>query len=520
MNFKDFFELQNYIRRYNAISLLEIGSVICWEKRYTPYHQSDDFLMGNTLRNYSIRLMLLASAGNKHRNSRLTLKEFGALIDCYHRYENKILNEKLILQESQNLLDNINEWENSNSKKSNNWKILLSNLLSIEIEKVQKIMSLIPVQRIGAFQNAGFGQPLARMLRIMKFINLLKKYSKDHFLETFTTIENEIDIYGNHIMVCLGCFGQFSKTKGFYDFSNPLDIEKEAQIQYQVTIDSLHSFIQGNSLSFFKNEPGISFRTKTNQLLRELPAQNQPFFQNLFLEYPLIHLDRDRYCLPDPFSLTESFWNQIQRRYLGGMDEETVRGILSQAFEEYLNMTFLPLIAESFFEKIQEVKNPQSQKDKRADFLVNLPSCYIIIECKNSLMSLQTSSHFDPKGLADLWCRIHIASEQISATIKALDLQDKPVIPLIITFYDSLLASYLFEQMALETDYCSILGFSIPPIVRSLHEFEHWLSDRSLNNWAELILQQQTNSSIGIKPDNQGHGYKHLNSLNFAKNFS
>jgi hypothetical protein len=124
-----------------------------------------------------------------------------AVIDCYHRYENKILNEKLILQESQDLLDNINEWENSNSKKLNNCKILLSNLLSKE--KVQKIMSLIPLQRIGAFQNAGFGQPLARVLRIMKFINLLKKYSKDHFLEIFTTIENEIDIYGNHIMVCL-----------------------------------------------------------------------------------------------------------------------------------------------------------------------------------------------------------------------------------------------------------------------------------------------------------------------------
>jgi hypothetical protein len=517
MNFKDFFELQDYIRRYNALSVLEIGSVICWEEYHTQYHQSYDFLIGNTRRNYSIRLMLLASAGNKHRNSNLTFHEFGNLIDCYHCYD-KILNKKLIIQESQDLLDNINKWENSNSKKSNNWKILLSKLLSIET--IQKIMPFLAVQRIAAFQNAGLGWPYARVLRTIKFIDLLKKYSKDRFLEIFTTIENEIEVYVNHSMVCLGCFGQLSKTRGFYDFSNPLDIEKEAQIQYQVTIDSLHSFIQKNSLSFFNNEPEISFRTKVSQLLRELPAQNQPFFQNLFLQYPLIHLERDRYCFPDPFSFTESFWNQIQRLYLGGMDEKKVSHILSQAFEEYLNMTFLPLITESFFQKIQEVKNPQSQKDKRADFLVSLPSCYIIIECKNSLMSLQTSSHFAPKGLADLWCRIHSASEQISATIKALDLQDKPVIPLIITFYDSLLASSLFEQMAFKTDYCSSLGFSIPPIVRSLHEFEHWLSDRSLNNWAELILQQQTNSSISIKPDNQGHGYRHLNSLNFGKNFS
>jgi hypothetical protein len=106
MNFKDFFELQDYIRRYNALSVLEIGSVICWEEYHTQYHQSYDFLIRNTRRNYSIRLMLLASAGNKHRNSNLTFHEFGNLIDCYHCYD-KILNKKLIIQESQDLLDNI-----------------------------------------------------------------------------------------------------------------------------------------------------------------------------------------------------------------------------------------------------------------------------------------------------------------------------------------------------------------------------------------------------------------------------
>ncbi len=162
----------------------------------------------------------------------------------------------------------------------------------------------------------------------------------------------------------------------------------------------------------------------------------------------------------------------------------------------------------NYFEKIREVENPQSSHDKRADFLVTLPNVYIIIECKNSLMSSDTSVYFDPKGLASLWGRIHGATEQISSTIEALKLKDKPVIPLILTFYDALLASNVFESIVKSTDYCDHLNLSMPPIVRSLHEFEDRIYDRSLENWAESMLLKQSNSSI--KPDNQGHNYRHL----------
>lgn len=52
------------------------------------------------------------------------------------------------------------------------------------------------------------------------------------------------------------------------------------------------------------------------------------------------------------------------------------------------------------------------------------------------------------------------------------------------------------------------MELNIPPIVYSLHEFEHWIFDISLNNWAELILSNQ-NASPTIKRDNKEHNYEH-----------
>jgi hypothetical protein len=192
---------------------------------------------------------------------------------------------------------------------------------------------------------------------------------------------------------------------------------------------------------------------------------------------------------------------------------------LSSSFESYLENILLPFICGSSFERITEVKSPNSNQDKRADFIISTPRSYIVLECKNSVMSADTSACFHADKLADLWCRIHSAYEQIGMTVKALKLDDKPVIPLILTFYDSIAASTVFEQMLKQTDYCSLMGLSMPPIVRSLHEFEHWISDRSINNWSELILANQNNNP-SVEPDNKGHRYGHLSNINILQNIN
>jgi hypothetical protein len=265
----------------------------------------------------------------------------------------------------------------------------------------------------------------------------------------------------------------------------------------------------------FHSESNTSFRSKVRENIDKISEHYKPFFHNILLETPLIEFDKDKFCLPDPFSFTESCWNQIESLVLNKWDKRELGNILSDSFEDYLENVLFPSIAPNSFEKISEVQNPENSSDKRADFLIKLKHTYIVVECKNSIMYLDTSVYFHPDGIADLWCRIHSASEQIAATVKALNLKDKPVIPLIMTFYDNIASSETLEEMIKQSDYCSYMGLNVPPIVRSLHEFEHWTSDRSLNNWADLILQRQNNYSP-VKPDSQGHNYQYLKDISIA----
>ncbi|GAX35771.1 hypothetical protein [Nodularia sp. NIES-3585] len=278
-----------------------------------------------------------------------------------------------------------------------------------------------------------------------------------------------------------------------------------------INAENIKGIIKQNSIKF-SSEADNSFRNKVNLTLNSVPDFYQPLFYNFFLEVPFIELEHEKFCLPDPLSFTESCWNQIRGLVFNDNNRKKLEKLLSCSFEDYIENTLLPFIIPNSFERIPEVENPTSSRDKRADFLIKTPSSYIVLECKSSVMSADTSAYFQADKLADLWCRIHYAFEQIGITVEALNLHDKPVIPLIVTFYDSVAASTVFEEMVKKTDYCSRMGLNMPPIVQSLHEFEHWISNRSLNNWAELILSKQ-NASSPIKPDNKGHNYGHLNNI-------
>jgi hypothetical protein len=320
-----------------------------------------------------------------------------------------------------------------------------------------------------------------------------------NFFESSTKLNHEF--YFVQFMSSIGCFLK-TRFRGVLDFKKSIDFDDELKSK-GYTEENLRIFVRLNSRVFSSSDRD-SFCNIVTERLNNTSEVYHPFFYNSFLDYPFIDLGQDKYCLPDACSLMESSWNIICKHLPSNK-------ILDQAFEQYLANVLLPIIAPNCFEKIREVENPQSSHDKRADFLITLPNVYIIIECKNSLMSSDTSVCFNPKGLASLWVRIHGATEQISSTIEALKLKDKPVIPLILTFYDALLASNVFESIVKSTDYCDHLNLSMPPIVRSLHEFEDQIYDRSLENWAESMLPKQSNSSI--KPDNQGHNYRHLKDI-------
>ena len=510
MNFKSFSELREFIRRYSSTSVLKIGAEKCWEKWETQNSNHLDWSFNNTERNYAVRIVLLASAGNPHRRKNISPQIFDNLINAYHNWEgHTISDERLLEEEVKILLSSILQWENDHQKEVRNWSLKLSNILDLDVIRAN-IASLF-IQRLGAFQNAGYGSPNSRMKRTIKFIALLDDRSNNEFSDIFfdhigLTPKN----YFRQLLPCLSLFSQPSGKRGFCNLSQIPDIDNQLQ-DLGITPENLKLFIQKNSI-LFSEQTNPSFRHKIIKTLDIVPDYYQPIFYNYFLEVPFVKLKNEEFCLPDPFSFTESCWNQVRGLISKGTYENKLSHLLSSAFEDYLQNILFPIICPTFFEKIPEVEKPKSSQDKRADFLIRTPNSYIIIECKSCVMNSDTSSYFQAEKLAELWSRIHSASEQISTTVKFLNLCDKPVIPLILTFYDSIAASSVFEEMMKNTNYCSRMGLSMPPVVHSLHEFEHLIYNRSLNNWSELIIARHNDHSF-VKPDNGGHNYKHLNDI-------
>ncbi|ANV86565.1 hypothetical protein [Picosynechococcus sp. PCC 7117] len=512
MDFKQFSEFLQFIRRHNSTSVLEIGTKKCWQNWEVRYANPLDWVLANTERNYAVRIMLLASAGNPHRHQSMDTHVFDNLVNAYHNWDRHTISDRRILDEEEKiLLNSIMKWEGNpkNKKQVRNWSVKLSEILDSSV--VHAHIAGLFVQRLGAFQNAGFGHPVSRLHRTIKLIELLDSQSNQEFSETFS---NYVGLsptnYFRQFLACLALFGWLSGKRGFCNFSRLPDIDNQLQ-ESGITSENLKLFIQQNSAPH-SAQTDTSFRGKITKTLDSVPEYYQPLFYNHFLEIPFVELRGQEFCLPDPFSFTESCWNQVRGLISKSSYGEKLNHLLSCAFEDYLEKVLFPFICASSFEKIPEVKNPNSNKDKRADFLVETSSSYIVIECKSCVMHSDTSAYFQADRLADLWCRIHSAFEQIGITVEALNLHDKPVIPLILTFYDSIAASTVFEEMVKQTEYCSLMRVNMPPIVQSLHEFEHWTLNRSLNNWSELILSKQ-NADSPVSPDHKGHGYGHLSGV-------
>ncbi|WP_204141303.1 hypothetical protein [Halomicronema sp. CCY15110] len=510
MDFKSFSELREFIRRYNSTSVLEIGTNICWQKWTTKYSNSRDWVLGNAERNYAVRLMLLASAGNPHRQKNISVQIFDELINAYHNWDGHTIADKQILKrEIELLLNSIQNWESDHSHIVRNWSLKLSSILDSKV--ITAHTAGLFVQRMGAFQNAGFGHPASRIRRTIKLVELMDRRSENDFSKNFS---NSVGLnppeYFKQFLACLALFGWFSRRKGFCEFSSLPSMDDQLQ-ESGITQENLKIFISQNS-AVFSSQVTPSFRGRINDDLNSIPEYYRPLFYNHFLEIPFVELRDGEFCLPDPFSLTESSWNGVRSLAIKYGNGKKLGQLLSHAFEDYLETVLFPLTCLNSFEKIPEVKNPSSSKDKRADFLIRTENAYILIECKSSLMSADTSAYFQADKLADVWCRIHSAFEQIGITVEALSLDDKPVIPLILTFYDSIAASTVFEEMVKQTDYCSRMRLNMPPVVYSLHEFEHWISNRSLENWSELIFSKQSGFP-SIQPDNRGHNYRHLSDV-------
>jgi hypothetical protein len=334
MDFNSFSKLREFIRRYNSTSVLEIGTDKCWQKWETKYSNPRDWLFGNIERNYAVRIMLLASAGNPHRSKNITTHELDNLINAYYEGGWHTISDQLILEKEVEILSSsILQWENSHAKEVRNWSLKLSEILDSEV--IRAHIAVLFVQRLGAFQNAGFGHPYCRIKRTIKFIELLDNRSDKEFSDHFS---NHVGLtpgnYFRQFLACLALFGWFSGKRGFCNFSRLPDIDDRLQ-ESGITPANLKLFVQRNSV-LFSTQTDTSFRRKIAQTLDSVPDYYQPLFYNHFLEIPFVELKNEEFCLPDPFSFTESCWNQVRGLVSKASYGERLNHLLSRTFEDYL----------------------------------------------------------------------------------------------------------------------------------------------------------------------------------------
>ncbi|MEH2433599.1 MAG: hypothetical protein V7K25_05000 [Nostoc sp.] len=162
-----------------------------------------------------------------------------------------------------------------------------------------------------------------------------------------------------------------------YSFSQLPGIDDEVQ-KLGISPENLQIIVKQNSEPF-SSQADNCFRNIIDKTLNSVPDYYQPLFYNYFLEVPFIKLNNERFCLPESISFTESCWNQIRGLVSEDSTRKRLEGLLSRSFEDYLENTLLPFIIPNSFQRITEVKNSTSSKDKRADFLIETSSSYIVL---------------------------------------------------------------------------------------------------------------------------------------------
>ncbi|BAZ33236.1 hypothetical protein NIES4074_57460 [Cylindrospermum sp. NIES-4074] len=125
----NFSELQDSIQSYNSKSILEIGTLMCWQIFYSQQNRQDlHWVLYNAKRNSAIRIMLLASMGNSHLEENILLQDFE---DFTYIFLNP-KNQNILFQDAEKIVECINNWEN-NQEKVRSLLLKLSDIFDVQV---------------------------------------------------------------------------------------------------------------------------------------------------------------------------------------------------------------------------------------------------------------------------------------------------------------------------------------------------------------------------------------------------
>lgn len=339
----------------------------------------------------------------------------------------------------------------------------------------------------------------------------------------------------------IGLWALFSSKP--LDFSRPfLDLysstcDQEVTERMNIDLDTIK--IAASRLSIAKND----LHSWHAEVQRQSPCYKKyyplPFYKNPLLEgqeydLPTFTNDSDSLLIcPSPQLLLcgAATWipriiNENPRLFEDAGISDTMVA-LGDATEEYLARV-LPIIFGA-----ERVERIQDRTRRNADFVVDLPECFLVIECKRVINNRWARSILTPQVVAKVWDKLADALSQCSGTIDAQNArftgQNKPVICFILAddvvlgedgvFADLVEASgtlkslgvLYFEVMSFDDFEKIFLSYPIAEIIQRCVEkwnrfrhrthYMHWQS-LAMTEWATKPLrrfphlEQETNEII------------------------
>lgn len=208
---------------------------------------------------------------------------------------------------------------------------------------------------------------------------------------------------------------------------NNISRDKAFEEKYNVSPQSLIK----TALKLSLNDQGEEFYKK----LTKIPSELQKNFRNILIDFPIINLDNTKnthFLVPSPiFFVTHFFYKIIYSCFINNkMSAKT-----GDAFEKYVGIAL-----KEIYHRYNPIKIERVNTEERADYLIELNSCDLIIETKLSLTDPKEEIIMGLENLKKTFKALNKASSQCSNTIKIYKSNNKPKVVII------LVAEYLSGQ--------------------------------------------------------------------------
>lgn len=153
----------------------------------------------------------------------------------------------------------------------------------------------------------------------------------------------------------------------------------------------------------------------------------QKFYPTPLYKSPVIRMDKrpdDRdYLIPAP----QIYFTGVKEAIFSNLCKKIKNLPIGDAIEDHILYALKSIFGD---QKVSRI--PSSQNSQAADFLINLPNCDLILECKTAAGGYGALSVMSPSDIADVWSKLYGACKQCAASVKEYGKGKKPIVPIVL----------------------------------------------------------------------------------------